>query len=319
MSLPVTSKIVHEQINPDTIRAAANRISGKVRRTPVMSITANDRNAELKLEYLQLSGTFKARGAFNRLLSATPGSFSSVATASGGNHGIAVACAAQALGVAADIFVPEITPEAKRAAIARYGARVHVGGAFYADASNACQQHIEKTGALYCHAYDQPETLNGQGTVALEWQKQTEGLDTVLIAVGGGGLIGGMAAWFANTTRIVAVESEGCPTLHHALAAGEPVDIDVGGLAADSLGARRSGQWMFPIAREFVNHSVLVSDDQIRQAIRFAWEQCKIALEPGGAAALAAWLVGAYLPDPNEKVGILLCGANTAPPPVASQ
>lgn len=319
MSSPITRTTAHEHVNPETIRQTAQRIAGQVRRTPVMSITTAGRRAELKLEFLQLSGTFKARGAFNRLLSAPAGSFNSVATASGGNHGIAVACAAQALGVAADIFVPEITPEAKREAIARYGATVHVGGAFYADASRACQQHIEQTGALYCHAYDQPETLNGQGTVALEWQQQTEGLDTVLIAVGGGGLIGGMAAWFANTTRIVAVESTGCPTLHHALAAGEPVDVEVGGLAADSLGARRCGQWMFPIARDFVNNSVLVSDDQIRQAIRFAWEQCRIALEPGGAAALAAWLGGAYLPEPSEKVGILLCGANTEAPPVVSQ
>jgi len=314
-----TATEVKNAVNRDTIAAAATRIHGRVRHTPVMSITTHQRTAELKLEYLQMSGTFKARGAFNRLLSAQPNSFKSVATASGGNHGIAVACAAQALGVPADIFVPEITPPAKREAIERYGATVHVGGAFYADASNACQQHIERTGALYCHAYDQPETLNGQGTVALEWQQQTQGLDTVLIAVGGGGLIGGIAAWFEHDTKVVAVESEGCPTLNRSLAAGELVDIEVGGIAADSLGARRSGQWMFPIAREFIDDSLLVSDTQIGQAMHFAWHQCKIALEPGGAAALAAWLSGAYQAEPDEKVGILLCGANTAAPPAINQ
>jgi threonine dehydratase len=310
---------VKRAINPDAICAAAKRIEGRVRRTPVMTVTANQQSAELKLESLQLSGTFKARGAFNRLLCAELNSFESVATASGGNHGIAVACAAQAVGVAAHIFVPEITPPAKREAIERYGATVHVGGAFYADASNACQEHVARSGALYCHAYDQPETLNGQGTVALEWESQTQGLDTVLIAVGGGGLIGGMAAWFENRVKVVAVESTGCPTLNSALAADELVDIEVGGIAADSLGARRVGNWMFPIAREFVDTSVLVSDTQISQAMHFAWHQCKVALEPGGAAALAAWLCGVYRPEPTEKVGILLCGANTAAPPAINQ
>lgn len=314
-----TSTDVKNAVNRNAIQAAAQRIAGQIRHTPVITIQANQRTAELKLEYLQLSGTFKARGAFNRLLSAPANSFASVATASGGNHGIAVACAAQALGVAADIFVPEITPPAKREAIQRYGANVHVGGAFYADASNACQQHLQKTGALYCHAYDQPETLNGQGTVALEWQQQSQGLDTVLVAVGGGGLIGGMAAWFENDAKVIAVESEGCPTLNQALAAGKPVDIEVGGIAADSLGARRSGDWMFPIAQAYVDASVLVTDTQIGHAMQFAWNECKIALEPGAAAALAAWLCGVYEAKPNEKVGILLCGANTAAPPAINR
>jgi threonine dehydratase len=306
-----------QNVNPDTIAAASERIAGHIRRTPVMPIAWDNRQAELKLEYLQISGTFKARGAFNRLLSARSAGepVEAVATASGGNHGIAVACAARALGITADVFVPEITPPAKRSALMRYGATVHVGGAFYADASAACQTHIEQTGALYCHAYDQPETLNGQGTVALEWEQQTAGLDTVLVAVGGGGLIGGIAAWLQNRIKVVAVESTGCATLNRALAAGKPVDTEVGGLAADSLGARQVGEWMFPIARQYVDASVLVSDDCIRAAQRFAWDECRIALEPGGATALAAWLDQAYQPQPDERVGILLCGANTAPPP----
>lgn len=306
-----------QAVNPDTIAAAGERIAGHVRHTPLLQIAHGDRCAELKLEYLQISGTFKARGAFNRLLSARNNgeSADAVATASGGNHGIAVACAAQALGITADVFVPEITPAAKRAALSRYGATVHVGGAFYADASAACQAHIAKTGALYCHAYDQPETLNGQGTVAREWEQQSSALDTVLVAVGGGGLIGGIAAWLQDRTRVVAVESSSCATLNQALAAGEPVDVDVGGLAADSLGARQVGQWMFPIARRYVDASVLVSDDSIRSAQQFAWDHCRIALEPGGATALAAWLDGSYQAQPDERVGILLCGANTMPPP----
>lgn len=301
-------------ICPREIEQAGKRITNHVRQTPVLSLVHEGRSAELKLEYLQVSGTFKARGAFNRLLSADRGSFESVATASGGNHGIAVACAARALGISADVFVPEVTPPAKRQALEAFGARVHVGGAYYADASAACAEYVAQTGALFCHAYDQPETLNGQGTVAMEWEAQTRGLDTVLVAVGGGGLIGGMAAWLQDRIRVVAVESAGCPTLHQALAAGEPVDVSVSGLAADSLGARRVGTHMYPIARQYVDDSVLVDDDSIRRAQQFAWTAGRIALEPGGATALAAWLEQAYVPEPDERVGILLCGANTAAP-----
>lgn len=302
-------------INRDSIAAAARRIGRHIRTTPVITTQTPRGPVELKLEYLQLSGTFKARGAFNRLLAAAPASFSRVATASGGNHGVAVACAAQALGIAADIFVPEISPASKRDAIARFGATIHVGGAFYAEAFNACSAFVEQSGALLSHAYDMAQTLDGQGTVAMEWQQQTAGLDTVLVAVGGGGLIGGMAAWYEDAVKVVAVETQGCATLHSALAAERPIDIEVSGLAADSLGARRCGQLMFPIAQRYVNQSVLVTDASVKAAQTYAWDSLRIALEPGGAAALAAWLDGTYRASTSERVGILLCGANTEPPP----
>ncbi len=294
------------------IEAAARRIAGRVRVTPCLELAWQGRPLCLKLEYLQVSGTFKARGAFNRLLAAQVPD-AGVAAASGGNHGIAVALAARELGLPAHVFVPEPTPQAKRDRLAALGAQVHRGGRDYAEALAACDAFRAATGALESHAYDHADTLAGQGTVAREWQAQTPDLDTVLVAVGGGGLIGGIAAWYAGRVRVVAVESEGCPTLQRALDAGAPVDIAVGGLASDSLGARRVGSLMFPIAQRHVAGSVLVSDEAIRQAQAILWSQARIPAEPGGAAAFAALLAGAYRPQPDERVGVLVCGANLDP------
>lgn len=302
------------------IADAAARIAGHVRRTPVIDVRAPDpaggmgQAVNLKLEFLQVSGTFKARGAFNRLLGADRESLArGVVAASGGNHGIAVATAARELGVPAHIFVPSVSSAAKRQRLAELGAQVQVCGDQYADALAASEAFIGQSGALRSHAYDQPQTLAGQGTVALEWLQQTPDLDTVLVAVGGGGLIGGMAAWLEGHVRVIAVESETCPTLHSALAAGRPVEVEVSGLAADSLGARRVGDLMFPIAQRAVERTVLVSDDAIRSSQRWLWEQLRVATEPGGAAAMAALLSGAYRAGRGERLGVLLCGANVDP------
>src|SRR6185437_911730 len=231
---------------------------------------------------------------------------------SGGNHGAAVAYAAMRLGIKAAIFVPEVTSPAKLDRIRGYGAELIVGGARYADALAASETYIAKTGALAVHAYDQPETLLGQGSVGLELEEDAPGIGTFLVAVGGGGLIGGIAAWLENRVRLIAVEPEAAPTLHDALAAGRPVDAPAGGIAADSLAPRQVGGLMFPIAQRHVAEAVLVTDDAIRAAQVKLWEAIRIAAEPGGAAALAALLSGRYKPATGERVCVLLCGANTA-------
>ncbi|MGH1361313.1 MAG: threonine/serine dehydratase [Burkholderiaceae bacterium] len=303
-----------DTINRKSIAATAHRINAYVRQTPVMQCELDGKPVELKLEALQISGTFKARGAFNRLLSNPESQQVGVAAASGGNHGIAVATAARSLQYPAHIFVPGVTPEAKRSKLRNLGARLTVVGEHYADAAAACQEFIQSTGALSCHAYDQVETLNGQGTVAMEWLAQSSGLDTMLVAVGGGGLIGGMSAWCQGETKLIAVESVGCPTLHEALAAGQPTDVTVGGLAADSLGARRVGELMFPLAKRYIETSLLVTDEQIRKAQQYAWANLNLLLEPGGAAALAALLSNVYRPEADERIGVLICGSNTRGP-----
>ena len=299
---------------PHEIDRAAARISGYVRHTPLLRLTGEELNlafpVALKLELLQHAGSFKPRGAFNRLLTADLPS-AGVIAASGGNHGAAVAYAARALGVPAEIFVPELTGAAKRARIEAYGAQLVVGGAAYDEARAASEERAAATGALMVHAYDQPEVLAGQGTVALEWQAQAPALTHVLVAVGGGGLIGGMAAWYAGSdVSVVAVEPEGCPTLHRALAAGQPVAAPVGGVAADSLGARQVGALMFPIARAQVAASVLVPDTAIIAARRVLWDACRVVAEPGGATALAALLCGAWVAQEGARVGVLVCGGN---------
>jgi threonine dehydratase len=245
-----------------------------------------------------------------------------VIAASGGNHGVAVAAAAQSLGLEAEIFVPEISAEAKRARIRSFGAKLVVGGASYDEARQASEARAAETGALVVHAYDQPEVLAGQGTVALEWEEQAPALTHLLVAVGGGGLIGGIAAWhLASGVTLVAVEPEGCPCLHDALAAGRPVPAPVGGLAADSLGARQVGALMFPMAAQLRAAGrlapVLVTDEAIRAAQRALWENARLVAEPGGATALAAMLSGAWVPPAGAKVGVLVCGANTEPGSVA--
>ncbi|MBB5694550.1 serine/threonine dehydratase [Muricoccus pecuniae] len=299
------------------IEAAAARIAPHIRRTPVLHLPAEALGAPcgaaLKLETMQVSGSFKARGAFNALLQ-SPAAAAGVIAASGGNHGAAVAHAAGALGIPAEIYVPAIAAPSKVARIREAGAVVVQGGATYAEAFAASEARRAETGAASVHAYDQPEVLAGQGTAARELEADLPGLTHVLVAVGGGGLIGGTAAWFAGTgTEVVAVEPEGCPTLHTALRAGMPVDAPVGGLAADSLGARRVGSLMFELARREIRESVLVTDEAIRDAQRRLWSACRVVAEPGGAAALAALLSGAWVPPAGARVGVLVCGGNCEP------
>jgi threonine dehydratase len=265
----------------------------------------------LKLEFMQHTGSFKPRGAFANLLTRSIPA-AGVAAASGGNHGAAVAYAAMRLGVSATIFVPRIASPAKLDRIRSYGAELIVGGERYADALAASEAFVARSGALPIHAYDQPETLLGQGTLASELEADAPEIDTLLIAVGGGGLIGGIAAWYSGRIRVVGVEPELAPTLHDALAAGRPVDAPAGGIAADSLAPRQIGALMFPIAQRFVDRVVLVADEAIREAQRVLWAALRIAAEPGGAAAMAALISGGYRPEPDERVGVVLCGANTS-------
>jgi threonine dehydratase len=263
-----------------------------------------------KLECLQCGGSFKARGAFTNLLTrAVPPA--GVVAASGGNHGVAVALAAGRLGVPANIFVPNVASPAKRAQIERYGARLHIAGERYADALAASEGWLRESGALAIHAYDQIETMLGQATVALEFEEQAGALDAVLVAVGGGGLIGGMAAWYRGRTRLVAIEPEAAPTLTRALEAGRPVDAPAGGIAADSLAPRQVGALMFPLAQRYVAATALVSDDAIGRAQQTLWDVLRIAAEPGGAAAFAALQSGVVPTTPGQRLGVLVCGANT--------
>ena len=286
-----------------------------IRRTPLVQADLSDFGLTaapitFKLEMLQHSGSFKARGAFANLLLRKPPA-AGVVAASGGNHGAAVAYAAQRLGVPATIFVPEITSPAKIERIKGYGAKLMIGGSRYADALAASEAHVKATRAMAVHAYDQAETLLGQGSVGMEIEQDAPGIDTLLVAVGGGGLIGGVAAWCSGRTRVIAVEPEEAPTLHAAFAAGHPVDAPAGGIAADSLAPRQVGQLMFPIARAYVEKVLLVSDDAIRQAQAALWSTLRVVAEPGGAAAFAALLSGTYRPADGEHVAVLVCGANT--------
>ena len=302
-------------ITRDRIIDVERTIRPHVRRTPILQADAGDfglGSARLffKLELFQHAGSFKTRGAFANLL-CRPHPESGVVAASGGNHGAAVAYAAMKLGVPAHIFVPSISSPAKIDRIRGYGAELVVGGDLYADALAASVAWAAQSGALPIHAFDQPHTLLGQGTLGLELESQAPEIDTLLVAVGGGGLIGGVAAWYGGKTRIVGVEPELAPTLLRALEAGQPVDAEAGGLAADSLAPRRVGELMFPIARRYVDDVVLVSDDAIRDAQRALWKTLRIVAEPGGAAAFAALLSGRYQPAPQETLGIVVSGGNT--------
>jgi len=303
-------------VDRDQIAAVERLIRPHVRHTPIIAVDAHDFGLDapplvMKLEFLQHTGSFKPRGAFANLLT-RPAPAAGVAAASGGNHGAAVAYAAMRLGIRATIFVPRITSQAKIERIRSYGAELVVAGDRYADALAASEDFVIRTGALAIHAYDQPETIVGQGTIGREIEDDAPRIDTLLVAVGGGGLIGGIAAWYAGRIRIVAVEPELAPTLHDALAAGRRIDTPAGGIAADSLAPRRVGELMYPIAQRFVERSVLVSDEAIRSAQHALWETLRVIAEPGGAAALAALLSGAYCPTRGERVAVLLCGANTA-------
>ena len=304
-------------MTPSDIRSAHARIRGHIRRTPILETSSPIVGAQpisLKLECLQLTGSFKARGAFHNLLT-RPAPAAGCATASGGNHGAAVAFAAQKLGIRARIFVPEIAAPAKIAKIKAYGAEAMIGGASYAEAQERCDAYVAESDALSIHPYDAVETIAGQGTVALEWEEDLERLaltklDTVLVAVGGGGLISGIAAWFAGQVKVVGVEPEGSRALHAALEANRPVDVTVNSLAADSLGAKRVGELDFHIAKSFVSGVVLVRDAAIAEAQRSLWAEFSIIAEPGGAAAFAAIMSGVYQPERNERVGVLVCGSN---------
>jgi threonine dehydratase len=303
-------------ITRSDIAAAAARLSGHVRHTPVIQVQGGamdlPRGVTLKLELLQHAGSFKPRGAFNRLLSAAIPP-AGVIAASGGNHGAAVAYAARMLGIAAEIFVPATTPAAKVARIASYGAKVVREGNTYAEALTASRVRLDQTGAMEVHAYDHAAVLAGQGTVGREFDRDAPDLTHVLVATGGGGLIGGIAAWYAGGTQVVSVEPEGCPTLHDALKAGQPIGAPVGGLAADSLGARQVGGLMFPIAQAYVADAVLVPDTAIAAAQAALWDRLRLLAEPGGATALAGLLSGRFSPPPGARVGVVVCGANTDP------
>ena len=297
------------------IETAAARIAGQVRRTPVMTARLSGFDVALKLEQLQHTGTFKARGAFNTLI-AGPVPSGGVVAASGGNHGAAVAFAAAQLGIPAQIFVPEIAGPAKIALIRRAGAALTVVPGAYADAFAAAQAHEAATGAMQVHAYDAPATVAGQGTCLREWEEQGLDADTVLIAVGGGGLIAGAMGWLAGRRKVVGVEPQTSCALHAALAAGAPVDVQVSGVAANALGAKRIGSICFDLARAQGIASVLVTDEAILSAQRLLWQELRLLVEPAGATALAALLSGAYVPAPGEQVAVLLCGANVAPDPL---
>jgi len=310
-------------ITREQIRAVHPLIRPHIRRTPVIEVDGSDFGLDsitivFKLELFQHGGSFKARGAFTNLLTREIPDVGVVA-ASGGNHGVAVAFAAMKLNRPATIFVPSVASPAKVERIRRYGAELVIAGDRYADALEASQEWIQRTGALPIHAYEAVETLLGQGTLGLELEEQSPRLDTLLVAVGGGGLIGGVAAWFENRTRIISVEPELAPTLERALEAGRPVDAPAGGIAADSLAPRQVGQLMFPIAQKYVRESLLVTDDQIVESQKKLWETMRIAAEPGGATALAALLSGRYKPQPGERVGVVVCGGNTDAVDFASQ
>jgi threonine dehydratase len=304
-------------VTPTAIAEAERLIRPHIRRTPLITVESGDFGLgcgplTLKLELLQHSGSFKARGAFTNLLT-RPVPEAGIVAASGGNHGAAVAYAAMKLGIPATIFVPGIAAPAKLERIHAYGAQLVVSGDRYADALAASESHVAATGAMPIHAFEQPETLAGQGTIGLELEQDAPAIDTLLVAVGGGGLIGGIAAWYAGRIKVVAVEPEGAPTLHDALAAGRPVDAPTNGIAADSLAPKQVGALMFPIAQAHVAPTVvLVTDDAIRAAQAALWLQVRLVAEPGGAAAFAALLSGRYAPAPGERIAVLLCGGNAA-------
>jgi threonine dehydratase len=304
------------QIDPQQIAAVEKIIRPYVRRTPILSVNGADFGLDsvdlvFKLELLQHGGSFKARGAFANLLTRKIPPMGVVA-ASGGNHGVAVALAAMKVGIPAKIFVPSVASTEKIERIRAYGAELVITGDRYSGALAASEAWVAASGAIPIHAYDQPETLLGQGSVALEWEAQAPDLDVLLVAVGGGGLIGGIAAWYAGRVRVVGVEPETAPTLTVALRAGQPADSPAGGIAADSLAPKRVGELMFPIAQRYVDNVILVSDQTIQDAQEALWKILRIATEPGGAAAFAALLSRRYVPKPGERVGILLCGANTS-------
>jgi threonine dehydratase len=311
-------------MNAEKISAAAGALDGVafVRETPLMKLPGLAFGVDcaqvwLKLEHLQVGGSFKARGMMNRLL-ANDIPASGVIVASGGNAGIATAAAAQALGVKCEVFLPTVSSQAKRDRLASLGATVVVKGDVYAEALQACMERQRETGALLTHAYDQPEVVTGAGTLAREIEQQGGTPDSVLVSVGGGGLIAGVGSWFASRSRVIALEPELAPTLHAARAAGQPVDVQVSGIAADSLGARRIGAIAWDVTQAHVKDSLLLPDAAIRAAQLWLWKEMKLAVEPAAALPLAALQTGIYKPSANEKVCLIICGANLDPATLAA-
>jgi threonine dehydratase len=306
---------VDPAIVPSAIAEVHRRIVPHIRLTPILETRGSEFGLSpfpltFKLEQLQFAGSFKVRGAFANLLS-RPIPPAGVVAASGGNHGVAVAYAAMKVGVPARIFIPTVASPAKVERIRSYGAVLCVTGERYDEALAASEEWAAQSGALQVHAFNQPETILGQGTLALELARQSGPLDTLLVAVGGGGLIGGIAAWFRGATRVIGVEPSGAPTMSMALRAGEPVDAPAGGIAADSLAPKRVGAIVFPIAQAYVDRVILVEDQDIVHAQKTLWDAARIVAEPGGAAAFAALLAGAYRPAADERVGVVICGGNT--------
>src|SRR5258705_1521799 len=302
-------------IDRDQIAAAEKIIRPHIRRTPILELPGADFGLDsisliFKLEFLQHAGSFKPRGAFTNLLTRDVPK-AGVVAASGGNHGVAVAYAAGKLGIPAKVFVPTVASSDKIDRIRRSGADLVITGDRYADALAASEAWLAQSGAMSIHAFNQCETLLGQGTVALEFDQQYPRLDTLLVSVGGGGLIGGIASWYGSKIKLIGVEPEAAPTLSNALNAGRPVDSHAGGIAADSLAPKRVGELMFPVAQTYVEKVILVNDHEIAQAQEALWSVLRVVTEPGGATAFAALLSARYQPKPGERVGILLCGANT--------
>jgi threonine dehydratase len=302
-------------ISPEQIESNYSIIRPHIRRTPIVEVDAADFGLpaaalSLKLELLQHAGSFKSRGAFTNLLTRKIPA-AGVVAASGGNHGAAVAFAAMKLGIPAKIFVPTVASAAKIRQIKEYGAELVIAGDRYDNALAASQSWVAESGALPIHAFDQVETLIGQGSVGLEFERQSNTLDTLLVSVGGAGLIGGIAAWYEGKINLVGVEPELAPTLTRALEAGRPVDAEAGGIAADSLAPRRVGELVYPIVQRYVARTVLVTDEDIQNAQRMLWKVLRVVAEPGGAAAFAALLSGKYKPRAQERVGVLICGGNT--------
>ena len=310
-----------KDIQQADIEAALRRLGAQhpslLRRTPLMKLSGKDFGLDcaevwLKLEQLQLGGSFKARGMLNRML-ANQIPDSGVIIASGGNAGIAAAAAAQALGVPCEVFVPLLASQAKQSRLRQLGASVVVTGAAYSEALEACLLRQRASGALLLHAYDQIEVVAGAATLAAEIESAAGLPDSVLVSVGGGGLIGGVAAWFENRARVVALEPALAPTLFQARQAGQAVDVSVSGIAADSLGAKRIGEIAWNVSRRCVKDSLLLSDESIRSAQLWLWSELKLAVEPAAALGLAALQSGAYRPQAGERVCLILCGANLDP------
>jgi threonine dehydratase len=315
----VTTNVVVPTV--DDVAAAADRIRGHVRTTPIVDVAAGtfgvDAALVLKLELLQHTGSFKPRGLFNRALTQDVPS-AGLVIASGGNAALALLHVGQQLGHPVEVFVPETAPAAKVAKLHHYGAGVHQVGETYADAVVASEQRAAQTGALLMHAYDQTEIVAGQGTVGLELEQQCPDVDTVLVACGGGGLVGGIATWFDRRVRVVAVEAEGSPTLAKAREAGERVTISPGGVAADALGASQIGAIAWEVAQRAIDDVIVVPGEAITDARLRLWDELRVCAEPGGATSLAALTSGCYLPAPDERIAVIVCGGNSDPATLSS-